>query len=1520
MKIGRGSIEARHRIERKIAGFVVVVCVSTFFAIFFVPLISSILFLTSIKNNIDKIKITHLHFKENSEISVGIKCDGIKAPFNMGAKGIKVGFGASRNEEPFAYISSECIELKRGEELNINVLLKYHLPVRKKITPESFLMQTENNLLFTFKGAVYFKAGKFLPSMGISLMIPYTLAVFIGNMHPSNEKLIDRFKVLRSRAVGQEASPTKRPLPMTIESYAMSQTETALDISGRFNYTRLPSYVTCTVPSIAMKICVSNGEACQVIVGEHQIQEGVALAAVPFALSGTRASVLYAKQKVADFFQKELIEIAFTNIEVGTPTASGSGGLASRGDGGTEPILGLDLVSEFITQAAGILKLKYLSSPGPPMPILDAPLLNIEILKTLDTGIYARFVFNEELLPFADMAKAINATTSLPSFDMVLHINEECVATLHGKHVLLPRTSPNAKCFAFEGLGVFAESLSSLRDVIGKEQVGYNDKNSLLKKVELVVHDSPMLGQKLLSGFGVRWREAEGVSVGFEWLLPQPSTAPPQEIIGHYTLEVDLTDKPPFGVFSYLGAYLGQVKVLFQKNARPMNYIRVQWPDLSLTLHSDNQLLSGRLAPSEFAAFVSPDSNIWSLQSGKGVAGHLFIETLRTSTRSRGAYITSLQTLHSPAYKLVTPIKLGFSKGLAKEARATNRRAAAPPSPNTPKALASAVLYTALAFGELKMAPDACLVSGSLTERQGMHSIIPSTANTANSENSEKTDLSRTHSFTYLLKTAPEACPSNSSSFTLVVKAESLGGVAVSEGSSLGYVYTTPIIVSLHAADFRLLQIFATSDGVHPIGITPKFHSQLVHYIEQLACAPLNDNLYPLSLGLSSLFKVIRTEIAVMRSGSEWVRSGQPTLTFEHRIGARLPDSATLPRLEVQGKIEEQNSAVLSGCVKVRYGCTENLVFPYLRFNERMFRLPSFFFQVNTDDHNGSLEMSKVVVEELGAVTGKDFGAGLTLSFTIHQAALVGLREKPDNNSQLEIGMVTASASKTLMIFPSAFARKPKPPTPAFPTVTPAPPKPRLNLTISLKEIEGRVVGPNTPEKTRGHVLTQGGVFSKYTSQSTQNLYKQSLCRNTQPFSTMSVPELTRAFASKKSAPEKKPGPITITIPNLIPSLIPNLISRGKTSTKIQTASSAADLHFSELLFTAVVQGGALEELGEAVVRKIEKLLGVPRLLVVADVSIEGISVLTATNDKNNVAPIFISLPAVRYTILAPSATVPLLHKAVVRASVIAPQHICVPNTAPYSKLELSPLAQLVLLFTPYGDSVAPRTNLSTGIPKITKAAASYLSGVTSTITEYLGSFVVTTPLGTIPVSPLSTIATTPKKNVLAIGSFETGVIKEISVEKPVFIVVEHREKTLLVIPLSISVGREDKSVLVVSGWASGAFVDNGIHIAKVVSGEMTAFLVVDNKRVFALTLNKGAVRAFLGFTNTNYYLGVLGSFFIDWIPGSHLYIKRCIKTLLTTEVPKSFLNDPGVVAREDQAAKNIYTLEEHLDQDHRRP
>ncbi|KAI5189956.1 hypothetical protein NECID01_0751 [Nematocida sp. AWRm77] len=648
MKVGRGSIEKRHGIERKVLGFTFVVVASVFWSIFFIPMITSILFITSLKNNMEIVKIQRLSIN-SKEVSGILHFAGLASPLDISGDTLTVGFATSRNEEPFGKIVAKTIESRCGKSFEVLFRFQYVMPEHKKKIPEKFLMQLENHILFTVQGSINVKVFKLVPGIRIPVVVPYSPSLFIGNMKPTHEKLVDSLGAFRSTAqttkAGESLQEEKKEFPLILKSYRILETDKDFIIIGDYNYTTriMPAFFCMEMPKTSMDIYLNKEHAGCLEIHPHQIFKGKAVRTkkegseektedqATFIIRGTLKNIEVVRKALITYIQhKQLVSVTFRKIKTLHMQKPES-----------------EFISQFLIKAGEVCKLKFLPALRTVHRKQENPLVEIDVDYVDSTGLFVKYLFSEELFGFTNVLKSLNAGI-LPRLCGVFMLNGVHIADIKTSHLPDLANTKKNKYLAIGGITSISPKFKAIQDILRNNKgPGGKESTDLFTSMALHITDTPypLLSTKLLEGFGVRWIAGTGVSVGFWYKPPEPSEKLPEEV-GAYRMRVRMKEeeeKSAEGLQSYYhsakgspacthGAEMATATLVFPKIEALETYMHVRWCKAKFFLQVGKEPFEVVLEKGGLCVLISPRTNMWALRRKHSITGTVYMgDTSKTN-------------------------------------------------------------------------------------------------------------------------------------------------------------------------------------------------------------------------------------------------------------------------------------------------------------------------------------------------------------------------------------------------------------------------------------------------------------------------------------------------------------------------------------------------------------------------------------------------------------------------------------------------------------------------------------------------------------------------------------------------------------------------------------------------------------------------------------------------------------------------------------------------------------------------
>ncbi|EHY66000.1 hypothetical protein NERG_00696 [Nematocida ausubeli] len=697
MKIGKGAIERKNSLTRKIAGFIFLVGISIFWLIFLTPLLGSIIFLTGMKRNLSNLKLSKIDITHPDKIEISVNYLLGLPYFSIYAKDIMIGVSTSRNEKPLGYWYISEIEVVNNKNNTVNASMQYVTPKHTSNIDEKFLLNVENQLLFTFKGTVFLKLKKNLPGISIPVVFPYTLGWYIGKnpsitgIKKSGLKLVDTLlKSIESERppatdtqVGQQT--TRGDMPIQIKKYFVEEVENVTKVTARYQYTNIPSCLSANIPSVKLGLYIDNKSVGSLSVEKHTIRRGVIHGG--FNRSTAQDSNMpIGKEQTGKNPKKDTRNEEGTQKTKDNPidtsnTAQFTLTLTPENSQNIRDALGKYMGREAIAFTFSVDEFKKFADPPytfhyrilkqistiyinriipgqkRDMQIKDTPLFEGRIEGVEKNGLRCKLIFNEELFPYKRMVESIN-TGRIPSTGLNLFINNECSIVGTGYHYRKEsqeRDSEYYKNFlVMECILTIPTSMENLSSLFKNNSP---DISGLMQNSEVSVKKSSNhCLNTIMSGFGMRWRAGLGISVGYVWLEPLPSTKESVEYSTTYKVLLDLNKQitginikspleqlvkePDQALHSYIPSesvnapsariepkerisydeeledgVAATCTIECKDRAELENYVRIAWIDTDIVLAQEGVFVTLGMNKSYIDVLASPSSNEWSIRS-----------------------------------------------------------------------------------------------------------------------------------------------------------------------------------------------------------------------------------------------------------------------------------------------------------------------------------------------------------------------------------------------------------------------------------------------------------------------------------------------------------------------------------------------------------------------------------------------------------------------------------------------------------------------------------------------------------------------------------------------------------------------------------------------------------------------------------------------------------------------------------------------------------------------------------------
>ncbi|KAI5189917.1 hypothetical protein NEMIN01_0780 [Nematocida minor] len=661
MKIGKGAIQRRNGLERKIIGFLFLVCISMFLLIFLVPFLGSILFLSGIKKNLNNIVINQLDLTQEDAININMGYLGGSPLFSIQAKDVKIGLSTSRNEQPLGYLYSNKIDIQKNKETSIACNMSYAVHNKRREIPEEFLLKIENHILFTFQGTIFFKINKRLPGISIPVVFPYTLGLFIGNSQPKYEKLVDRVKE------PGESLPTKEraSLPINVLWYKMEETFQKVVLFGAFEYINMPACVSANLPAIGVNIFLNGSAIGHLDLSAQELVNGKPKNSLSFKITHTIENIIHLRRCLEDYFEKKVLELTFDIEKMDT-----------------QMHMPFSFHYEVIKQIASIYINRIVrSEEKKSMQIKDTPLFEMQINDVNHNGFVCRMVFNEEIFPYTGIAKCINSGNLLDA-NIKLVLNDETTLCGTARHYGRAEHEINSKADAVDenyrnsedylticSSVFFPFSFNSTEKVLTK----LKKEGPIIRKVEISIDKkSDSILNILLCSLGLRWRESKGMCVGFTWIDPQSLSQETKPHCANYKIDVELAeetnalynlhkrdensensdDRISYTLepskthrkeeYASKAVPFIRAKIDMEKKDEIENFVRVKWSHLNIVYSYRSVPVTIGLIDGYIDILAGPSTSEWSIRSDKLLEMYMFIGqhfTAKTMTKYHNPFI-----------------------------------------------------------------------------------------------------------------------------------------------------------------------------------------------------------------------------------------------------------------------------------------------------------------------------------------------------------------------------------------------------------------------------------------------------------------------------------------------------------------------------------------------------------------------------------------------------------------------------------------------------------------------------------------------------------------------------------------------------------------------------------------------------------------------------------------------------------------------------------------------------------------
>ncbi|KAI5174700.1 hypothetical protein NEFER01_1091 [Nematocida sp. LUAm1] len=620
MKIGKGGVEARHGIERKILGAVFVITITCVWFLLFVPAFSSLIVISGIRRNASNILIEKIHLK-NGLLLFSFKFKDLNCPFTFQNSSIEIGLGVSRNEEPFAYITSQNISTTQTEE-GFQVDLQFKMNTSEESNqniPEEMRMGVKNHILLLVKGHIRFGLrGRYLTA-SLPIYLMNTPSIYIGNTEPRPEKLIEPLKEVRVirdlKSESEKRNALKRTMPIRVTQYEIKDTTTSTKIQGKYIYTFPCKFLITDVPEISMNIYINDRVAIHAWISMHKIHHGES-PPVDFSFELKGENVNGVKKSVIEYLEKKETSITFREVEVNKFSESEE----------------QKVISSSIKKILNVYTLYFVKRRTREMRVRKDPLTEIQILNVYPFGVYGRYILDEELLPIKGLFSSINAG-KLPSVSVQIILNGKPIAILRSTHYTKHKEKDMADThIILEGVATFH---STVRDAQAILLNNMKKGDHLFRKLCAIVinEEGSSCTRSLLEGFGLRWKKSRGVQIGYNWVKENERVKRKKDkfLLHHafYSFMFDFkkipssdTPKPSKLLkktsLAYFDKYeedkyaLGKLIVDLGKRIEKDNYIRVRWNHTTFVLSVNRVPVFLTIKKGGIEALIGPRNSPWS--------------------------------------------------------------------------------------------------------------------------------------------------------------------------------------------------------------------------------------------------------------------------------------------------------------------------------------------------------------------------------------------------------------------------------------------------------------------------------------------------------------------------------------------------------------------------------------------------------------------------------------------------------------------------------------------------------------------------------------------------------------------------------------------------------------------------------------------------------------------------------------------------------------------------------------------
>lgn len=678
MKLGKGRIEARHRMRRKVAGALLVVSVSIFWTLLFTPIICSLLLISTIRRNIDRVKVSEVRVDEE-RLQIQLECPALYYPFEVTTKALEIGFSNSRNERPFSYLQTEEILGRQRQEKgpphnnNRSRSTGFHLRStffyrlgKSTAVEQPFQMKVNDHILLTIKGNISFKLLSWVPSMWFPVILFSMPGIHLGAPTQPPETLVERVKELRTGgplnkkpSLSNTAGKKEKEEPrISILRYSVTEDENVLYLEGVLTYSHKLPNITVSVPGISAAVVANSEKVFRVEVSPHEIHLGRLKRTISFRASSTLQQINALRKALMRHERGSLTVLRVENINVITSKDRPIQAPSPQPPSYTPKEAFIETFLQGLFSVCKCqMKRKGVPGEGQRRSLgrdgKGQSLLNIHFWKAAQEGLKATILIRPGMLSISGDSKIAVTINSgqLPQLNVLASINGVPVGELLMSHIIQQKNQlsstaedPQAQQHLhIEAVGKFLSKSISLSEIVnGPERP---NMAQALRSCTLEVLDKGHLLGRLLQGAGLRWKKSKGFQVGYYYSRKQKISMKVKHT-GTYSAKVSLRQNtaeqgssPPLSrvgqdkLSSFIQPLL-EVSFSFGARTEIANWVDITWDTSCFVLVKGSTTMNLLLEAGGLEVLLGESNSEWSMRGVSPIRTTLSVSPEKVSQGS----------------------------------------------------------------------------------------------------------------------------------------------------------------------------------------------------------------------------------------------------------------------------------------------------------------------------------------------------------------------------------------------------------------------------------------------------------------------------------------------------------------------------------------------------------------------------------------------------------------------------------------------------------------------------------------------------------------------------------------------------------------------------------------------------------------------------------------------------------------------------------------------------------------------